>query len=257
MTTCMKCGAEFPSFFRLRNGFLCQSCFKDLPTVAKTKKKWRRDTQYQDLMTTFSDMREPPFWRCGNIQLTMNTLRAGDCCIEAGCLCEVGLQVKTTKFTTASQIEGILLLELQTTTGYRIILPIYDQPIQLHYCRQPIYPEHIRSFITLVNRALYQSCRNFKTVYDAFFAHHHRSQKQSEAHQTNGQKSSAKNRAKPDQEFIQANRLYHLQHPYSGEILKKTRNELLKKYHPDVGGSSEICQQINQAYTILLKYATG
>lgn len=49
--------------------------------------------------------------------------------------------------------------------------------------------------------------------------------------------------------------LFHVEMPFTKEQIKTIRNELLKKHHPDAGGSLEKCQEINTAYDLLLKFA--
>ena len=253
----MKCGAEFPTIFRLRNGLLCQTCFQNIPEILKINRKWRKNSKYQDLINTFSDLKEAPAWMCGNIQLSLLTLHIGDCRIEAKNIRSVGLDIKTTRFVSASQIEGILLLDIETATGYRITVPVYDHPIVLNYRQQIIYPDILQRFVKIMNQALKNGCRNFSAVYTALYGRtsHSDWHRASDSQNTHRQQSS-RQQNNPDREFVLANRIYQMQRPYTNEALKKTRNILLKKYHPDVGGSSEICQQINQSYKILLKYTS-
>ena len=50
--------------------------------------------------------------------------------------------------------------------------------------------------------------------------------------------------------------MFCVQMPYAEADIKKTRNKLLKKYHPDeAGGSAEACIQVMEAFELLKKYA--
>lgn len=58
-------------------------------------------------------------------------------------------------------------------------------------------------------------------------------------------------------EFIDA-KIYFMDwgcNDFTSSSLKKFRNELIKKYHPDNGGDIKTIQDINNAYEILVKYA--
>lgn len=50
-------------------------------------------------------------------------------------------------------------------------------------------------------------------------------------------------------------KLYDVTMPYKTSEIKKKRNQLLKKFHPDEGGDPEMSKKINTAYEILCKYA--
>lgn len=55
--------------------------------------------------------------------------------------------------------------------------------------------------------------------------------------------------------FDEAKALFEVEIPYTKALLTKKRNELLKKYHPDVnGGSEEMCKTINKSYELLMKF---
>lgn len=49
--------------------------------------------------------------------------------------------------------------------------------------------------------------------------------------------------------------LFDLQMPFKASELRKKRNQLLKKYHPDQGGDPEMGKKVNMAYDILCEYA--
>lgn len=49
--------------------------------------------------------------------------------------------------------------------------------------------------------------------------------------------------------------LFQVEKLYTKNELKEKRRRLLKKYHPDMGGSEEMAKKINTAYDILVKYA--
>ncbi len=56
-----------------------------------------------------------------------------------------------------------------------------------------------------------------------------------------------------------ARQLLRLKETYTVSELKKARNVLMKQFHPDNGrnGSEEVCKKINEAYTLLAKYAAA
>ncbi len=60
-----------------------------------------------------------------------------------------------------------------------------------------------------------------------------------------------------DDELDKAKRLYKVGTSFTIKEIKKIRNELVKKYHPDQGGSAEKCKEVNKAFDILMKYAAA
>ena len=64
--------------------------------------------------------------------------------------------------------------------------------------------------------------------------------------------------ASPHQEsdFDKALRVFGVKLPFSSADLKKRRNELVRKNHPDHGGTNEKMIEINKAYDLLKRYAS-
>lgn len=54
----------------------------------------------------------------------------------------------------------------------------------------------------------------------------------------------------------EAEALFQMSTPFTKEQIRKKRNILLKKNHPDEGGSPEMCKKINLSYEVLLKAAS-
>lgn len=59
-----------------------------------------------------------------------------------------------------------------------------------------------------------------------------------------------------ESDFDRALRVFGLKLPFSSADLKKRRNELVKKNHPDHGGTNEKMIEINKAYELLKRYAS-
>lgn len=77
----------------------------------------------------------------------------------------------------------------------------------------------------------------------------------SDSHNSSGGSGSY---TSPHQEsdFDKALRVFGLKLPFSSADLKKRRNELVKKNHPDHGGTNEKMIEINKAYELLKRYAS-
>lgn len=63
------------------------------------------------------------------------------------------------------------------------------------------------------------------------------------------------NQGQPKTEFDIAKELFDLEIPYTEKELKEKRNLLIKKIHPDAGGSDEDAALINGYYELLKKFA--
>lgn len=61
---------------------------------------------------------------------------------------------------------------------------------------------------------------------------------------------------RPKTELEQAEKLFGVTAPYTRDEVRDARNRLLKKHHPDVGGSEEMTKRINAAYELLVEHAT-
>lgn len=62
---------------------------------------------------------------------------------------------------------------------------------------------------------------------------------------------------RPLSPFEEAKILFDVEMPYTTSDIKAIRNKLVKKYHPDLGGSEEMCKRVNEAYTLLSKFASS
>lgn len=60
----------------------------------------------------------------------------------------------------------------------------------------------------------------------------------------------------PRTELERAEELFGVTAPYTRGQLRDARNKLLKRHHPDLGGSEELAKRINAAYELLVKYAS-
>ena len=59
-----------------------------------------------------------------------------------------------------------------------------------------------------------------------------------------------------ESDFDKALRVFGVKLPFSSADLKKRRNELVRKNHPDHGGTNEKMIEINKAYDLLKRYAS-
>lgn len=70
--------------------------------------------------------------------------------------------------------------------------------------------------------------------------------------------SSTSYKPKKMSPFEEAKALFGVEMPYTLADIKSRRNKLVRQYHPDNnGGSEEMCKKINEAYTLLSKFATA
>lgn len=60
----------------------------------------------------------------------------------------------------------------------------------------------------------------------------------------------------PEDSLNEALKFYGLSIPFSSQTLKEKRRELMKKAHPDAGGSTEQAEKVNVFYEVLEKYAS-
>ena len=60
-----------------------------------------------------------------------------------------------------------------------------------------------------------------------------------------------------DRNLATAIDMYDMQTGYTVDQLRHRRWDLMKKNHPDEGGSNSFAQKINEAYDILVKYAAA
>jgi hypothetical protein len=58
-------------------------------------------------------------------------------------------------------------------------------------------------------------------------------------------------------EFEKAKKMFGVEIPYTEAEIRKKRNELIKKVHPDAGGSEKKAAQINEYYALLKKFVVS
>jgi hypothetical protein len=71
------------------------------------------------------------------------------------------------------------------------------------------------------------------------------------------QRNSKINKLMEDELFRKAKLMYLVEIPYTMETIKKKRKELVKKNHPDMGGSEAICADVNRMFDVLVKFASN
>lgn len=135
----------------------------------------------------------------------------------------------------------------------------YEQNHQRH--AEKNNDEHRRSYSSGYSQHSDQSSQNRRSSYSQSGQNGNANQQNQNSWHNEYRRSSSSqgsaSAANDSMTFSEAQKIFQLPLPYTARELKKRRNELIQKYHPDHGGTNEEAVMIQKAYEELKRYATG
>ncbi len=250
---CKLCGQDVIESVKIKKGYICRDCFEKFPysfqnSINKLTLKDLREASDNFIRITANkiwariknfgvgdsvihiDHVEYPLKAIKKIYLNFHPLRQGG---------------------SENKAYGTLTVVLITDEPrMRIEEPLLKTELQYYICGKNIsyvFPPTINQLIKNI-----QSVIDDETYDTSVFKP---KKEEAEKARRAKEKEQSMNREKKS-EFLLAKELYDVEIPYTKDDIISKKRELLKKYHPDNGGTAEQAAQINKAYDLLAKFAS-
>lgn len=244
----------------IKNGCLCDLCFSDLPSCVKNMSEELTAKQIGEICKIVKKKYSSSWISCKNISICDYSIIVNDWEIDLKNLKKISLN-----FHPEEQGEekpqsafGLITIVLETRRPHLIIEePFTYSELDYRILGKEIsyvYPSHITQMLDGVQLLLDRGRYNTIELKERYNEGNTSSQKNDSNKSSNTNDSSKKNSNKSP--FDEAKIMFGVEIPYTEAELKKIRNELIKKHHPDVGGSTETCIEINKAFDLLLRFAS-
>ena len=283
---CSVCGKDIPLTYRIKNKKnICCFCYKPLPKIVKDKLKKYNKQQIGKILENI-DQSPKGCWinyeSFGLCMETYNVILNGTAYISKN-LTSIKYHFHPEKQVNAEMVIGYIIVELDFKNGMKVQESISSLPIGLPFTIKNKKVEFLHSefFVSLINKMndfiksdSYDEMDLFYWEYlrgqardadeererkveeekerkakeEAEYKRQQEEQRRREQQKRNSQQSS---KSSGKMSYEEAKTLFGISGSCSSAELKKRRNQLLKKHHPDQGGSLEMCAKVNEAYRIL------
>ena len=286
---CKNCRNEIINPVRVKNGSICQHCYDSLPESVKVNADHFTLKQIKQIQGLVNEPEEQALASCGTFKVCRTAIQINGKEFKIknlsgvrlnfhpnGLGMSLGTAVGTLTVVIDTKVPHYMFEEpfypKEVTASYRIngknVTYGYSYAIEkLFVCIQKCLSEQsedLSKYIEEYQEAVKRNNQEKKEKKDAQNRGFSSNQKrQSESTSTKQEHTSSQSNTsnngdtqKPKTPFDEAKALFSVELPYTTTEIKRKRNALIKKYHPDLGGSEEMCKKINEAYTLLLKFAS-
>lgn len=282
---CSVCGKDIPLTYRIKNRKnICCFCYKYLPKEVKDKLKKYNKKQIGKIVENIDQspkgcwMKYEGFGICFenyNIVLNSTTYKIEN-------LINIKYHFHPEKPISSNRVIGHIIVELDFKNGMKIKESISSLPIGLSFIIKNKKVEFIHSdfFVSMINKIKeFIKNQSYDDMYRFYWEYlrsqardvdeekerkakdeteykrqqeEQRRREQERARREQQERNSQQfNKASGKMSYEEAKALFGISGSCSSVELKKRRNQLLKKHHPDQGGSPEMCAKVNEAYRIL------
>lgn len=283
---CRNCKNEMINPVKVRRGSICQHCYDGLPESVKvniTHFSLKHIKQIQELV---NEPEEQGLVSCGTFRACRTAIQVNEKEFKIKNLSSVKLNFHPASLgINPGTVVGTLTVVIDTKVPhYMFEEPLYRKEVTASYRINGKnvtygYSYKIEKLFACIQKCLDDGSQDLTAYLDEYESAVKRNQQEKEkkkaqsgasasgqkrqsegtsqkgqAHQNNTDRNGANNHRTAESPLDEAKRLFNVTAPYTKADIKKIRNRLMKMYHPDVGGSEEMCKKVNEAYALLLKY---
>lgn len=287
---CKNCKNEIINPVKVKNGSICQHCYDNLPESVKVNINHFTIKQIKQIQELVNDLEEQPLASCGTFKVCKTAIQINGKEFKIQKLSGVRLNFHPNALgMSRGTAVGTLTVVIDTKVPhYMFEEPFYPKEVTASYringrnvtygfsyaieklfsCIQKCitengndltkYIEEYQNAVQRNNKEKEEEKRKKQEQNRGFSSRENYSNKSTtnqNQQRTNNSKTNGATQ-KPKTPFDEAKALFGVELPYTTTDIKRKRNILIKKYHPDLGGSEEMCKRINEAYTLLLKFAS-
>lgn len=263
---CKSCGGVLLDPVKVKRGRICRYCYDGLPESAKANvRRFTADQVRQIRGLAGEPEGEKILASCGAFKVTRSGVQLNGKAFKLKDLSGVGLNFHpSAPGLVPGTVSGTPTVVIHTKAPhYMFEEPFCPTEVIVHYqiTGKNIeygFPLKIERLFFYIGKCLDKGSQDLTSYIDAYFraTRGKNSPPHGEPPPNDAPPPNDGPRRKPRTELEMAEELFGITPPYTAEKIRHTRNILLKKYHPDLGGSEELTKKINAAYRLLMKHAS-
>lgn len=250
---CKLCGSQILNKVKIKDGYICQHCYESFTDGVKNTINKFTNKQLVEINQLLEKPNEKAWAECGNIKLTDNSIQITNKEIKIAKIRNIRINFHP-KFPNAKTdtATGIVTIVIETDNPHYLFEePVSDKYFNVKYSIMGknisyVYPESILNIVRNIQKTIDSGQNNLNDFKNEWIKNKSNKQKGSSKNNTNTNNSSS---------YKEAVKILHITEPFTKDDIKMARKKLIKIHHPDVGGTPEMCNKINEAYELLLNYA--
>lgn len=271
---CKLCGAATDGKLKIRNGVICPDCAAKLPAGVRGSMAGFTDAQLgsvMDAVRPYTGNRR--VWvKCEGLLVCEDRLVLNGMEYPLDNLSSVGLRFHPDgQGTEAGTAKGVISLVLELKQPRLLIEEMLSRKqtaVRYHISGMDVtyvFPDVLADAICCASLAV-QSGASFIKEARLYFSAAEERRKQRERAEREKQEQARKRKQKEAENAAKRNMtplesamaLFGVKRPFTKDELKKKRNQYLTAHrvHPDSGGSEDRFRQVQEAYDLLLKFAS-
>ncbi|MBR3834201.1 MAG: hypothetical protein IKJ73_07775 [Lachnospiraceae bacterium] len=269
----MKCKLCFETISykdnKIKNGYICRDCYDMQLACVKNNLKELRDKEIFGINTIIHKATSNCWFRYGEFKLSNESICVKDWEISLRDVEAVRLDFQPlyqSRLCSGSVAYGNIILEIETKHPHIVIREIIlSKDVIYSISGRNIFYKFdgmLQTIVSMLQKNLHNQVYNARSIYNYFKQQEEdakreeeRKAKQRQYKQNTRNSRHEKHRERTCSEnklaLEEAMKTLGISKPFTIEQLKKIRKQLAVKYHPDQGGSVEMCAKINAAFDLL------
>lgn len=258
--------------YKIKKGHICKRCYDMQPSCIRNSIRTITNKQIFHINKVVHTATPKNWFKYGEFRLSEKSVRVNDWEIEIKDIESIKLDCQPLypSMLAANLVHGNIILVIETKVPHIIIREtIITKDIMYSISGKNIYYNYgkdLQMVISQLQRNINNQIYNAKKVFEYFQQHDEEEKKERErrekqreyeeraknSRQSDDRDNTNKNHSsKSKGDLDAAMKIFGMTVPFTIEELKKKRKQLAIKYHPDQGGSVEMCAKINAAFDIL------
>lgn len=242
---------------RFKSGCMCVSCYNTLPNVIKNNIDRISVDEVVKIKKILTEHKTPTFAKCGSFYMCENAVQVNEWEIKLKDIRKIYLSFHPkTAGHRKNMAYGKMGIVIETVKPHIIMEDIlWDEELEYKISGEFIdyvFPKNILNMINRIQKAIDDKTYSLKAYKEEM-----RREKEERERKERRNKDTKENVSKAFIDLKVAERLYGVEIPYTLDTIKAIKTNLIKKMHPDQGGSTELCALINSSFDILKKYAAS
>lgn len=265
---CGMCKKEIVSKVKVKKGCICQECYSRLPNAVKNSVKSFTIKQLSDISKVCHEHTEEPKLKIGNLHICFHSIHVNQWEINIKDIKNISLNFHPRQSINQGVCCGYITVVIEMMNPHVLIEePFYDNEVLMRYNIfgyniSYVYNQNVSQVISDIQDAIKKNELTFgraiqNSISQAKQNTYTNSNSESRQKQEKRSSSEPKNNSSP---FTQAREMFGVEIPYTKDTLKKKRNELIRKWHPDLNKGNEayarqMTELILKNYDLLMEHA--